>query len=77
MAGMSIEETRSYMLHHLKIAGRTDPLFEENAFEPIHRLSQGLPRRVNNLCLAAMTLAMAKKLSSVNADIVVQAGAGL
>jgi len=77
MAGLSLEETRTYVLHQLKIAGRTEPLFEENAFEPTHQLSQGLPRKVNNLALAAMTLAVAKKTHSVNADLVVQAATGL
>lgn len=76
MAGLTLEETRAYVLHHLKIAGRCDPLFEENAFEPIHQLSQGLARKVNNLCLASMTVAVAKKSNSVNADLVVQAGTG-
>jgi type II secretory pathway predicted ATPase ExeA len=43
MAGLSLEEARSYILHHLKIAGRTDPLFDEQAIEVIHQLSLVLP----------------------------------
>lgn len=77
MAGLSPEETAAYVRHGLKIAGRSDPLFEENSFEVIHQLSHGLPRRVGNLCTAAMTLAMTKKRQTVDADLVVQASAGI
>ncbi len=44
MAGLDQEETRQFVLHGLKVAGRADPLFEENTFELLHRLSLGLPR---------------------------------
>ena len=77
MAGLSLEEARSYVLHHLKIAGRTDPLFDEQAIEVIHQLSLGLPRRVNNLARAALTVAMTKKLLQVDSDSVVQASGGI
>lgn len=77
MTGLSLEEARSYLLHHLKIAGRSDPLFEDNAFEVLHQLSLGLPRKLNNLATAAMTTAMAKKKTLVDADLVVQASGGI
>lgn len=77
MAGLNPEETRSFILHGLKIAGRADPLFEENAFEIIHQLALGLPRKIGNLCVAAMTTAMVKKLQIVDADTVLQASGGL
>jgi general secretion pathway protein A len=77
MAGLSLEEARSYILHHLKIAGRNDPLFDEQAIEVIHQLSLGLPRRVNNLARAALTVAMTKKLLQVDSDSVVQASGGI
>ena len=77
MAGLSLEEARGYVLHHLKIAGRTDPLFDEQAIEVIHQLSLGLPRRVNNLARAALTVAMTRKLAQVDSDSVVQASGGI
>ena len=77
MAGLNQEEARTYILHQLKIAGRIDPLFNENAYEVIHQLGLGLPRKINNLCQAAMTLAITKKLTSIDADLIVQAAAGI
>lgn len=77
MAGLNTDETPLYIRHHLKIAGRSDPLFEENSFEVIHQLAHGLPRKVGNLAQAAMTLAMVKKRQTIDADCVVQASAGI
>ena len=77
MAGLNPDETQPYIRHILKNAGRIDSLFEENSFEVIHQLSHGLPRKVGNLCLASMTLAMTKKRQTVDADCVVQASSGI
>lgn len=77
MAGLSLEETRSYINHHLKIAGRTDPLFEEPSIEVIHQLSLGLPRKINNLARAAMMVAVTKKKTQIDSDLVIQASGGI
>ena len=77
MVGLSPEETRSYLLHHLKVAGRTEPLFDEPSMEVIQQLSLGLPRRINNLARAAMTVAMTQKKAHVDSDCVIQASAGI
>ena len=76
MAGLSLEETRHYVLHHIKLSGRADPVFEEPAFELIHQIAQGLPRKVNSLCIAALTVTMLKKAQVVSADHCLQASAG-
>jgi general secretion pathway protein A len=77
MAGLLPEENRAYIQHHLKIAGRTDPLFDEPAMEVIQQLSLGLPRRINNLARGAMTVAMTQKKTQVDSDCVIQASAGI
>ena len=77
MAGLSAEETRSYLHHHLKIAGRMDPLFDEPSIEVINQLSLGLPRKINNLARASMMVAMTHKKTQVDSDCVIQASAGI
>ena len=77
MAGLSLEEGKSYVQHHLKISGRPDPLFEDSAMEMIHQLSLGLPRRINNLARAAMTVAMTQKKTQIDSDSVIHASAGI
>lgn len=78
MAGIqSDEEAADYVHHHLKIAGRTDPLFEDPAIHILRQLSQGLPRKIGNLAHAAMTLAMVNRTQTINADLIVQASQGI
>jgi type II secretory pathway predicted ATPase ExeA len=59
MTGMTGEETTSYVNHHLKLAGRSDTLFSDDALALIHQVSRGLPRAVNNLAIQALVAAYA------------------
>jgi general secretion pathway protein A len=44
-------ETQAYIEHRLKHVGwKDDPHFEPECFELIHRLTGGIPRRINTLC---------------------------
>jgi type II secretory pathway predicted ATPase ExeA len=54
MHGMTDTETASYVAHHLKLAGRSDTLFSDDAIALIHQVSRGLPRAVNNLAIQAL-----------------------
>ena len=58
LTGMALEETASYVKHHLKFAGRTDTLFSDDAITLIHRTSRGYPRMVNNLASQALIAAL-------------------
>jgi uncharacterized membrane protein YccC len=53
MNGMEPDETKSYLAHHLKLAGRADTLFSDDAVALIHQVARGLPRAVNNLAVQA------------------------
>ncbi len=66
MPGMSLEETTSYLRHHLALAGRSDTLFAEDAVALIHQTSRGYPRAVNNLALQALLAAFAANKSIVD-----------
>ncbi len=68
MSGLSVEETKSYVEGHLRLAGRVDPLFDEAVFSVLHQLSSGLARKINKLCLAAMQLVMIEKRKFITPD---------
>jgi len=76
VGGLSLKETKEYVLHHLKLSGRdeTDPLFDENCFEMIHQLGLGLPRKVGSVCINAMTYAQIKGLEVITTEIIHKAG---
>lgn len=57
---MSLADSHEYVQKHLAYAGRTDPLFSEDAIGVIHQASRGYPRMINNLALAALMATRAR-----------------
>ena len=66
MAGMTDTETAGYLSHHLKLVGRSDTLFSDDAVALIHQVSRGLPRAVNNLAIQALVAAYATNKTIVD-----------
>jgi type II secretory pathway predicted ATPase ExeA len=54
---MTLEETTGYVRHHLALAGRSDPLFSDDALALIHQQARGMPRAVNNLAIQSLVAA--------------------
>jgi type II secretory pathway predicted ATPase ExeA/outer membrane protein OmpA-like peptidoglycan-associated protein len=47
---MSSEQTREYIIHRLSVVGwQDDPRMDDDAFELIHQVAQGVPRKINHL----------------------------
>jgi type II secretory pathway predicted ATPase ExeA len=69
MPPMTSQETSSYITHHLKLAGRADALFSDDATSLIHTTARGYPRAVNNLALQSLvaTYAAGKAIVDENA----------
>jgi type II secretory pathway predicted ATPase ExeA len=73
LGALSPEETRTYIDRRLRIAGAdpaAPPLFSAHAVAKVHRFSQGLPRLINTICENALITAYARRLSTVNAEII-------
>ena len=48
---LAAEETRAYIEHRLKLVDwNDDPSFTDQAFERIHAITGGVPRKINTLC---------------------------
>jgi general secretion pathway protein A len=68
---LSIEETRSYVDHRLKIAGYSGgPLFTPEAMQLITQFSEGIPRNISNLCFSALSLGCAMGQKVVGLSVV-------
>jgi type II secretory pathway predicted ATPase ExeA len=63
---MTAPETAGYITHHLRLAGRSDPLFSDDAVERVHQASRGFPRAVNNLALQGLVAAYANRSALVD-----------
>lgn len=57
-----------YLKHHLKIAGTTQMLFDEDAITAIHQGSGGLYRKANHLARGALIAAAKQDCQSVSAE---------
>jgi type II secretory pathway predicted ATPase ExeA len=66
MAGMDATETGAYIIHHLKLAGRSDTLFSGDAVELIHQVSRRMPRAANNLAVQSLVAAFADNKAIVD-----------
>ncbi|RZI40854.1 peptidoglycan-binding protein [Herbaspirillum sp. HC18] len=78
LTALSEEETASYILHRLAAAGLTSASpIQQPVTKHIHRLSGGVPRRINLLCDRALLGAYAKGVQAVDRNIVEEAAGEL
>jgi general secretion pathway protein A len=64
---LDADETRTYIEHRLtRVGWRNDPSISDGAFERIYTYTQGVPRRVNNLCDRLMLYAFLEELHAVD-----------
>ncbi len=72
------EETTSYILHRLNIAGRPDGnVFTQSALKKVFQCSGGVPRRINLICDRALLTAYSEERGTVSPRDVKQAVAEL
>ncbi|MCU7919421.1 MAG: AAA family ATPase [Candidatus Thiodiazotropha sp. (ex Epidulcina cf. delphinae)] len=54
LSPLNPQETRRYIMHRLAVAGVREDLFTPTAVRLVHRLTGGVPRRINTLCERAL-----------------------
>ena len=68
---LDAEETRTYIEHRLRLVGwNADPTFTDEAFERIYGFTQGVPRRINNLCDRTLLYAFLEELHQIDGEVV-------
>ncbi len=71
LEGISKTETKEYIIHRLLQAGSDQPeIFSEDAFLEIHKLSNGVPRVVNNICENALFIAYSLEKKSIDVELI-------
>ena len=67
-------ETLQYIDHRIKVAGSSfDACFESNCSHLIFKMTNGVPRSINQLCDSALLVCMAEKQRKVNKTILKKA----
>ncbi len=64
------EETKEYIQHRLKTAGANRQIFSDDACQLIYRFSEGLPRRINNICDMALLSGATRELEKVDGKVI-------
>jgi len=72
MPPLTPDQSKHYVTHHLKLAGASEPIFDDKALDCVHEVSFGIPRKIGAVAEAALTYAMFDQKRTVNADIVLK-----
>lgn len=72
LSGMSLEETYNYIEHRIKLSGRTEKLFTDEAILAVFEVSEGIPRIINLICDAALVYGFADGLEMIDAETIKQ-----
>jgi general secretion pathway protein A len=64
--------TVNYIAHRLKMAGRTMPIFTDEAIKLIFDFTRGTPREINNLCDVALLVGYTKRAPEIGDRIIAQ-----
>lgn len=67
---LSNDEIKEYIAHRLRVAGRTDPLFSEEAIEALCKFSQGIPRNINNIASNSLLEGFGTEVQLISKEIV-------
>ena len=65
-------QTAAYVAHRLKMAGRTRPLFTDDAIQLIFDFTRGTPREINNVCDVALLVGYTRRAGEVGEKIVAE-----
>lgn len=72
MPGLSPDQSKLYVIHHLKLAGAKEPILDEKALEAVHEISFGIPRKIGAVTEQALTYAMFDHKRTVTPEIVLK-----
>ena len=78
LTAMNTDEAAPYIMHRLACAGwKGTPRFTQSAYEAFHRLSDGIPRRLNMLAGRVMLQGAIERLTDIDGEVVEDVAADL
>jgi type II secretory pathway predicted ATPase ExeA len=67
---LTADQTASYIVQRLLIAGTSESIFSQDAVLAIHSASRGIPRVINLICEHAMIFAYVEQLRQIPSGII-------
>lgn len=77
LKGLTLPETENYVKHRLRIAGGAEDLFEKESFPLIFEFTDGVPRKINNLCDLCLFEGFGRGVNRIGGRLVKQVMADL
>ncbi|MGQ9664016.1 MAG: ExeA family protein [bacterium] len=71
LEGLDQETTQNYVVHRLRVAGCSRPLFTGGAMKSIYQFSKGVPRMINAICDNALLEGFLLKKEMVDEKIII------
>ena len=66
-----LHDTEQYINYRLSKAGARDQIFTTGAIHEIHKYSQGIPRKINNICDLSLLLGFGQKLTKLESEHII------
>ncbi len=70
LVALDERETREYITHRLGVAGSSKHIFGEKTHRLIYEASDGIPRRINNICDMCLLVVFGMKADAIDEGIV-------
>lgn len=70
---LNFEETIKYIAFRLKKSGLTKNIFTRQALDEVYQYSQGIPRKINNVCDISFLMGFGAKAKSIDSRIIKEA----
>ena len=67
---MNPDDTEKYVAFRLEKAGRKENIFTAAAIEEIYNYSEGVPRKINNICDLSLFIGFSMKIEKIDIDII-------
>jgi len=64
--------TANYIAHRLKMAGRSEQIFTEEAIKLVFDFTRGTPREINNLCDIALLVGCSKQIRVIDEKVIAE-----
>ncbi len=70
LAPMDRRDVEQYVKFRVMMAGRLDPLFAPDTFDPLYEATGGIPRRINACCTRALIAGAARRAPIIDAALI-------
>ena len=77
LTGLDKRDTEGYIKHRMEVAGATEDLFTKEAIDVIYDYSEGIPRKINNICDMSLLIGFGQEAQEVDKKLAEKVAADL